>query len=68
MLVSAEFINRALISTGEAVGNACRSSAAEPATIGVAPDVPPKAVSPVPVPASAESDAPGAPISGLIDL
>ena len=34
--------------------------------IGVAPEVPPKAVVPVPVPASAETEAPGAPMSGLI--
>ena len=31
----------------------------------MAPDVPPKAVVPVPVPTSAETEAPGAPISGL---
>ena len=35
-------------------------------TIGVAPDVPPNASVPVPEPAMAETDAPGAPISGLI--
>ena len=45
--------------------NFCITSAAEPETIGAAPEVPPKGPSPVPVPASAETDAPGAPISGL---
>ena len=34
--------------------------------MGAAPDVPPNAVSPLPVPASADIDAPGAPISGLM--
>jgi hypothetical protein len=42
------------------------SKAAEPVTIGAAPEVPPKGPSPVPVPAMADTDAPGAPISGLI--
>ncbi len=42
------------------------SNAAEPETMGAAPEVPPNASSPVPVPAIAETDAPGAPISGLI--
>ena len=37
-------------------------------TIGVAPDVPPNASVPVPEPAIAETDAPGAPISGLIEF
>ena len=36
--------------------------------MGAAPEVPPKASSPVPVPAIAETDAPGAPMSGLIAL
>jgi len=36
--------------------------------MGAEPEVPPKAVSPVPVPCSAESEAPGAPISGLMAL
>ncbi len=44
------------------------SRAAEPDTIGAAPEVPPNGVSSVPVPASAETEAPGAPISGLIVL
>ncbi len=52
--------------SGERLGNASINSAAAPDTIGAAPDVPPKAVSPSPVPASADSDAPGAPISGLM--
>ena len=41
-------------------------SAAEPVTIGVAPEVPPNGPVPVPDPAMAETEAPGAPISGLI--
>src|SRR5215510_6174357 len=65
MPVSAVFIKRALISNGDARGYLSRSRAAEPAIIGVAPEVPPNAASPVPVPATAETDAPGAPISGF---
>ena len=42
--------------------------AAEPATIGDAPDVPPNPRVPSPVPELAESEAPGAPSSGLIRL
>ena len=45
---------------------ASSSSAAEPVTIGAAPDVPPNGPVPVPVPAMADTEAPGAPISGLI--
>jgi len=45
---------------------ASRTSAAAPETIGAAPDVPPNGPSPVPVPAIAETEAPGAPISGLM--
>ena len=45
---------------------AWKRRAAEPVTIGAAPEVPPKAPSPVPVPLIAETEAPGAPISGLI--
>src|SRR2546426_2457235 len=66
MFVSAVFINRALTSAGGRFGCASRIKAAEPAIIGVAPEVPPNAVVLVPVPASAETDAPGAPMSGLI--
>src|SRR3954468_22080069 len=40
-------------------------SAAEPVTIGAAPDVPPNAAVPVKLPDMADTDAPGAPISGL---
>ena len=36
--------------------------------MGAAPDVPPNGPSPVPVPAIADTDAPGAPISGLISV
>ena len=68
MLVSPVFISSALTSVGESPGRAFSSSAAEPATIGAAPEVPPKAVVPVPVPTSAETDAPGAAMSGLIEL
>ena len=64
--VSALFISAALISRGERAGKACTSSAAAPDTMGAAPEVPPNASVPVPVPTSAETDAPGAPISGLI--
>jgi hypothetical protein len=64
--VSALFINIDLIWIGVRFGNACSSCAAAPETIGAAPEVPPKAVSPVPVPTCADTDAPGAPISGLI--
>ena len=53
-------------SAGVRFGCASSINAAEPAIIGVAPDVPPNEVVPVPVPASAETDAPGAPMSGLI--
>ena len=64
--VSALFISIALICSGERFGTPARISAAAPATIGVAPEVPLNAVSPVPVPASADTEAPGAPISGLM--
>ena len=39
--------------------------AAAPVTVGAAPDVPPKVVSPAPVPTSADTHAPGAPRSGF---
>ena len=68
MFVSAVFISTDLISVGERPGYFWIRSAAEPAIIGVAPDVPPNADWPVPVPATAETEAPGAPISGLIAL
>src|SRR4030095_13246189 len=64
--VSALFISIALIFSGERFGKACRISAAAPATIGDAPEVPLKAVSPVHVPTSADTEPPGAPISGLM--
>src|SRR5579871_1589740 len=54
------------MSSGPQVGYFSLTSSAEPAITGVAPEVPPKTVWPLPVPASAESEAPGAPISGLI--
>src|SRR6187431_3728589 len=63
--VSAVLMRTALISFGVRPGKALRSNAAEPATIGDAPDVPPNAWRPVAVPTSADTDAPGAPISGL---
>src|SRR4051794_16726911 len=44
------------------------SSAAAPVTIGAAPDVPPNAAVPVKLPDMADTDAPGAPISGLTML
>src|SRR5207302_9175965 len=66
MLVSAEFINLALTSCGDNEGWAESSSAADPAIIGVAPEVPPKADCWLPVPETADTDAPGAPMSGLI--
>ncbi len=68
MFVSAVFMSTDLISKGVREGLACSNSATEPETIGAAPEVPPKAVSPLPVPFSAETDAPGAPMSGLIVL
>ena len=61
-------MSSALISKGPKLGRLWIRSAAEPEIIGVAPDVPPKDVCPVPVPASADTDAPGAPISGLMLL
>ena len=65
-VVSAVFMSSDLISRILRVGYLDLRSAAAPVTIGVAPDVPPKASVPVPDPAIAETDAPGAPISGLI--
>ena len=44
------------------------SRAAEPVTMGAAPEVPPNGVVSVPVPNSAEVEPPGAPISGLMRL
>src|SRR4051812_32567219 len=44
------------------------SNAAEPVTMGAAPEVPPNAAVPVKLPDIAETDAPGAPISGLTML
>ncbi len=41
------------------------SRAAEPETMGAAPEVPPKGSWPTPLPATAEIEAPGAPISGF---
>jgi hypothetical protein len=61
-------MSSAFTSGGVSCGFACSRSATEPATIGAAPDVPPNAVSPSPVPTCAETDAPGAPMSGLIAL
>src|SRR3712207_2398620 len=66
MLVSAVFINRLLISSGVKFIYFCLTSRAEPATIGAAPEVPLNAEVPVAVPTSAETEPPGAPISGLI--
>ena len=66
MSVSAVFMSSDLTSPTEGPGCGRKSSAAEPVTIGAAPEVPPKAVSAVPVPASVETEAPGAPMSGLI--
>ncbi len=57
-----------LIAHGERFGYASSIRATEPDTIGAAPDVPPNGVSPVPVPTSAEIEAPGAEMSGLIWL
>src|SRR5438045_8965797 len=68
MPVSAVFISTDLISEGERWGYAWTSNAAEPATIGDAPDVPPNAVAPSPVPTSAETEAPGAAMPGLMAL
>ena len=66
--LSMVFTSRARASAGDRPGESASKSAAEPATIGAAPEVPPKGVVTVPVPASAEIDAPGAPISGLMRL
>ena len=41
-------------------------SAADPDTIGVAPEVPPNGSCPVPEPATADTEAPGAAMSGLM--
>ncbi len=49
-------------------GKACMSRASDPVTIGVAPEVPPNAAMPVPEPATADTEAPGAPTSGLMSL
>src|SRR5262249_47767291 len=65
---SAVFISAALIAHGERFGYASSISAAAPDTIGADPDVPLNASSPVPVPTTAETEAPGAEISGLIWL
>src|SRR5262245_41599294 len=68
MSVSAVFISSDLISAGERSWWAWINNAALPATIGVDPDVPPNAVTRLPVPASAETEAPGALMSGLMAL
>ena len=68
MFVSAVFMSTALISMRPAARVRPVRSAAEPVTIGAAPDVPPKGAVPVPLPATAETEAPGAPISGLMRL
>src|SRR2546425_5707425 len=68
MFVSAVFIRTDLISDGVRVGYFWSRSADEPAIMGVAPEVPPKADWSVPEPATAETEAPGAPMSGLIAL
>jgi hypothetical protein len=68
MSVSAVFISSDLISNGERSGYAPLRIAAEPEIIGVAPEVPPKALVPLPLPALAETAAPGAPMSGLMLL
>src|SRR4029077_7691509 len=68
IVVSAVFMSRDLISRTVRVGNFDLMRAGAPETIGVAPDVPPNASVPVPEPAMAETEAPGAPISGLIEL
>ena len=65
-VVSAVFMSTALISSGERPGKALLSSAAAPETIGVAPDVPPNPCVSVPLPLTADTEAPGAPISGLM--
>src|ERR1041384_741522 len=49
-------------------GRADFSSAAAPVTIGAAPEVPPNAAVPLKLPDMADTDAPGAPISGLTML
>src|SRR6476469_9142265 len=66
--VSAVFMRTALISSGERLGHAPWSRAAAPDTIGAAPAAPPNGSRPVPVPATAETEAPGAPMSGLSRL
>ena len=64
-VLSAPLSNRALMTAGVAFGNFWMSSAAAPETTGAAPEVPPKLVSSVAVPVSADSHAPGAPMSGF---
>src|SRR5688500_3189336 len=49
-------------------GHAALRTAAAPVTIGAAPDVPPNAAAPVKLPDIADTDAPGAPISGFTML
>src|SRR6267142_1456829 len=66
MFVSAVLMSTALISIGLRLPYAPVKSAAEPVTIGAAPDVPPNGAVPVALPATAETEAPGAPISGLM--
>src|SRR5262245_48841036 len=56
------------MSSGASSGRAPLRMAADPVTIGAAPDVPPKADVAVKPPERAETDAPGAPISGLTML
>ena len=60
------FMSMALICSGVRSGYASINNAAAPDTIGVAPEVPLKAASASPVAETAETDPPGAPISGLI--
>ena len=66
MLLSAEPIRRAFTSCGASDGATCSSCATPPATTGAAPEVPPKTRVPVPEPTTALTEAPGAPMSGLI--
>src|SRR5262245_14309561 len=57
-----------LMSSGDSSGRAALRMAAEPVTIGAAPEVPPNAEVAVKPPDLADTDAPGAPISGLTRL
>ena len=66
--VCAVLISSCLMSWFDRNGRAALRIAAAPETIGAAPEVPPNAAVPVKLPDIADTDAPGAPISGFTML